>query len=50
VAADHTKFSRTSLVKVCDLGEVDALVTDRAPEAKLARRLGEAEVELRVAG
>jgi len=49
VAADRTKFGRTSLVKVCDLAEIDALVTDQAPDARLARRLQEAEVELRVA-
>ena len=49
VAADHTKFGRTSLVKVCDLAEIDVLVTDRAPDAALARRLRVAEVDLRVA-
>lgn len=49
VAADHTKFGRTSLVRVCGLEEIDALVADRAPEPALARRLREAEVELRVA-
>jgi DeoR family transcriptional regulator, glycerol-3-phosphate regulon repressor len=49
VAADRTKFGRTSLVKVCELAEIDALVTDQAPEPGLARRLQEAEVELGVA-
>ena len=50
VAADYTKFGRTSLVKVCDLTEIDTLVTDQAPGPGLARCLREAEVDLRVAG
>jgi len=49
VAADHTKFGRTSLVKVCDLEEIDVLVTDRTPDPPLARQLRAGEVELRVA-
>jgi len=49
VAADRTKFGRTSLVKACDLGEIDALVTDQAPDPRLARALQGAEVDLRVA-
>ncbi len=49
VVADHTKFGRASLVKVCDLEEIATLVTDEPPEPRLARRLREAEVEVLVA-
>lgn len=46
VAADHSKFGRQATVKVCDLSDVDALITDRPPPAAFARRLAEAEVEI----
>ena len=49
VAADHSKFDRVSLVKACDLAELDLLVTDQAPGTQLTRRLQEAEVALQVA-
>jgi DeoR family glycerol-3-phosphate regulon repressor len=31
IITDHTKFDRTALVKVCDFGEFDLLVSDRLP-------------------
>ena len=46
VVADHSKFGRQATVKVCDLSDVDALITDRAPPPAFARRLAEAEVEV----
>ena len=49
VAADSTKFDRRSLVRVCDPGAIDLLVTDHAPGRALARRLAEAEVDLLIA-
>ena len=49
VAADSTKFDRSSLVRVCAPEAIDLLVTERRPAAELARRLAEAEVEVRVA-
>ena len=49
VATDATKFSRTSLVKVCDLTAVDTLVTDQPPDAKLSRALSAARVTVLVA-
>jgi len=48
VAADHSKFGRQATVKVCDLADVDALITDRAPPPAFAKRLAEAEVEVMV--
>ncbi|MCE0496603.1 MAG: hypothetical protein LV481_01465 [Methylacidiphilales bacterium] len=39
--ADHSKFGRRQLVPECSWEEVDALVTNSAPEAKYRTRLGE---------
>lgn len=36
VISDHTKFSRTALVKVCDFGEFDTLITDKRPPEAVA--------------
>lgn len=49
VIADHAKFGRDGFVKVCNLDEVDAVVTDAAPPASLAEQLADAEVEVLVA-
>jgi DeoR family transcriptional regulator of aga operon len=38
VLADATKIGRVSLAQVCDMGEVDVLITDtRASESELDR-------------
>ncbi len=50
VVCDASKFDCLGFVKVCDLGELSALVTDRAPEGELAAALAEAGVEVAVAG
>lgn len=47
--ADHSKFDRVGLVKVCELGAVQRIVTDRAPPAAVHRALQERGVEVRVA-
>ncbi len=39
VITDHTKFTRTALVKVCDFKDFDLLVTDAAPPADVIERL-----------
>ena len=46
VAADHTKFGRQATVKVCDLAEIDTLITDQPPPAPFDKRLAEAQVEV----
>ena len=46
VTADHSKFGRQATVKVCDLADVDALITDRPPPPAFAKSLTEAEVEV----
>ncbi|WP_237154841.1 DeoR/GlpR family DNA-binding transcription regulator [Oryzibacter oryziterrae] len=35
IVTDHTKFMRSALVKVCDLADIDLLVTDKAPPQEL---------------
>ncbi|MGE0211466.1 MAG: DeoR/GlpR family DNA-binding transcription regulator [Parvibaculaceae bacterium] len=49
IVTDHSKFGRRALIKVCDFGDFDTLVTDRAPPADLAAMLSQAGVETVVA-
>ncbi len=49
VLCDSTKFSRMSVVRVCDLEQVNCLVSDAAPPAPLAQALESAGVEMVVA-
>lgn len=46
LAIDSTKFDRISFVRVCDIGEVDTVVTDRAPSERWVEYLKEKHVEL----
>lgn len=46
VLADDSKFSKVGLFQVCPLGDVDRLVTNRAPEGTLAAALRAASVEV----
>lgn len=46
VVVDHSKFMRSATFSVCDLAEIDLLVTDRAPDAALNAPLGFANVEV----
>ncbi len=46
VAADHTKFSRHALVKVCDVADIDSFVTDRKPPAGFCQLLTEHDAAL----
>jgi DeoR/GlpR family transcriptional regulator of sugar metabolism len=50
VLCDSSKFQRMSLVRICDLGAVDMVLTDADPPAPVATALAAAGVELRVAG
>ncbi len=49
VITDHSKFNRSALVRVADLGDIDLLVTDRIPPEQLMERLREAGTRLEVA-
>lgn len=46
LAVDTTKFDNISFVRVCDIGEVDAIVTDTAPTERWVEYLNEKQVEL----
>lgn len=45
VITDHTKFTRTALVKACDFNEFDLLVTDRTPPPAILKALEEASTD-----
>ena len=49
VATDSSKFGRTSLMKVCDLDQIDVLVTDDKPGTDLQKSLDAAKVNIMVA-
>jgi DeoR family transcriptional regulator, glycerol-3-phosphate regulon repressor len=46
VVADGSKFERTAAFKVCDLGDIDMLISDREPSPELAEALTRSKVEL----
>ena len=46
VAADHTKFSAVASVDLGNIGEIEALFTDKAPPAHLATLLHQQQVEV----
>ena len=49
VLCDASKFGRTSLVQVCELKEIDTLITDSAPPPALAEALSRDNVNVIVA-
>lgn len=49
VVADSTKFDQSSLARLCDLGEIDVLVTDHGIGKLWRRRIEDAGVRLVVA-
>lgn len=49
VLCDAGKFGRTSLVQVCELKEIDTLITDSAPPAALTEALRQSNVNVVVA-
>jgi DeoR family glycerol-3-phosphate regulon repressor len=49
VVADGSKFTAQAPIKVCDLTDIDLLVTDRPPPPAAVARLAEAEVGVVVA-
>lgn len=46
LAVDGTKFDKISFVKVCDVKEIDTIVTDEAPSERWVEYLKENDVEL----
>lgn len=50
VITDHTKFTRAALVKVCDFGEFDLLITDQTPPPGILTALEETSTEYYAVG
>lgn len=50
LVVDHSKFGRTAAVRVGDLADLSALVTDASPPAAVMRRLRGLPVEVLLAG
>jgi DeoR/GlpR family transcriptional regulator of sugar metabolism len=48
VLADHSKFSKRFFYKVCDLNQVDLLITDKALEGELKQLFDENEIEVKI--
>ena len=46
LALDSTKFDKISFVKVCDVRDIDIIVTDKAPSESWQTRLSENGVKL----
>ncbi len=49
LVADATKFGRTASVRICDIGDVDYFITDRAPPAEFQRAAEAAETQVVIA-
>ena len=39
IVADHTKFGRVALARICDLKEVSLLITDKGIEPEIMTRM-----------
>jgi DeoR family glycerol-3-phosphate regulon repressor len=48
LVADHTKFGRQAMVRLCNIREVNALFTDRMPPPEMCEMLAAADVKLYV--
>ncbi|MGE7716583.1 transcriptional regulator, DeoR family [Priestia megaterium] len=44
--ADHTKFEREFLHRVCDMSDIDILITNKAPEADVREKIEQNQVRL----
>ena len=44
--ADHTKFGRRALVRLCEFSEITHLVSDQALDDEWRERLGAMDVDL----
>jgi DeoR family glycerol-3-phosphate regulon repressor len=49
IVADHTKFGREAMVRLCNIQGVDALFTGQRPQPSMSKMLSEADVTLHVA-
>ena len=50
LVSDHSKFGRNAMVRLGNLGELDAFFTDKMPPPAICDLLAENDVRLHVAG
>lgn len=50
VMADHTKFDRVSYMNVCDLSEIDYIITDKGIRDEQVKRYEAEDVKIMVSG
>jgi len=50
VVADHSKFGRRGVVRVCGFERIATLISDRAPPPEFNRMMAAAGTEIMVAG
>jgi DeoR family transcriptional regulator, glycerol-3-phosphate regulon repressor len=48
ILSDHSKFGRTSLIKVCDFADINRLISDGMPDEALSHALQKAGVRVNV--
>ena len=48
--ADHTKFDRVSYMNVCDLSEIDYIITDKGIRDEQVKRYEAEDVKIMVSG
>ena len=48
IITDHSKLGRSGLVKVCDFGDFDCLITDKCPEDGILKKLHQAGTEIEI--
>ncbi|WP_169546018.1 DeoR/GlpR family DNA-binding transcription regulator [Sneathiella aquimaris] len=46
VTADHTKFQKPGIVKVCDLDRIDLLLTDKMPPDEIVDQIGASKIKV----
>jgi DeoR/GlpR family transcriptional regulator of sugar metabolism len=49
VLADHTKFNRLAPIKICDLSEIDKIITSDGIEEKIKQKYEDYGIEIIVA-
>jgi DeoR/GlpR family transcriptional regulator of sugar metabolism len=49
VLADHTKFNRLAPIKICDLSEIDKIITDQGIDKKVKQKYEDYGIEIIVA-
>jgi DeoR/GlpR family transcriptional regulator of sugar metabolism len=46
VLADHTKFNRLAPIKICDLSEIDKIITEQGIDEKVKQKYEDYGIEI----